>query len=136
MQNEKMFVRQIDVSNADDLFLSLSEPYFTDRSGITNSYRVAHIVCGDDKKTYAVYEQIPNMVAVQFVVDGEELDLGEKETVQFMPVDVILLIKNLGAVAIADSVYGVNSIVFHITDSTAECRQIAKIHLRTTEKEK
>lgn len=136
MQNEKMFVRQIDVTNEDDLFLSLSEPYFTDRSGITNSYCVAHIVCNDDKKTFAVYEQTPNMVAVRFVVDGEELDLGEKETVQFMSADVILLIKNLGAIAIADSVYGVDSIVFHITDGTTECRQITKIHLRTTEKEK
>ena len=135
MQNEKMFVRQIAVSSADDLFLSLSEPYFADRSGVTSSYRVAHIVSGDDKKTYAVYEQIPNMVAVQFIVGGEELGFGEEGTAQFMPADVILIIKNLGTVAIGDSVYGVDSIVFHITDGTAECHPITKIHLKT-EKEK
>lgn len=135
MQNEKMLVRQINFSNADDLFLGLSEPYFTDRSGIANSYRVAHIVCGDDKKTYAVYEQIPNMVAVEFVVDGEELDFGEEGIAQFMPADVILLIKKLGIVAIGDCVYGVDSIVFHITDGIAECHPITKIYLKT-EKEK
>lgn len=135
VQNEKMFVRQINFSNADDLFLGLSEPYFTDHSGVTSSYRVAHIVSSDDKKTYAVYEQIPNMVAVQFVVDGEELDFLEEGTAQFMPADVILLIKNLGIVAIGDCVYGVDSIVFHITDGTAEYHPITKIHLKT-EKEK
>ena len=134
MQNEKIFVRQIDVSNADDLFFSLSEPYFADRAGVTSSYRVAHIVSSDDK-TYAVYEQHPNRVAVQFIVDGEEFDFGEEGTVQFMPADVILLIKNLGTVAIGDSVYGVDSIVFHITDGTAECHPITKIYLKT-EKEK
>lgn len=130
MKNNELFVRRIEASDVDSLFLGLSEPYFADCGATLNPHRIAHLVYGDSDDMYAVYEPIPNIVATQFVLDGSPLAFGEKRTVHFMSLDAIRLIKDLGGLAINNVAFSVDSIVFTLIDEESEYQPLIKINLK------
>ncbi len=116
MQNPELDVRRVRTTSDDKLFLDLVEPFISGDKDQINHYRLKHIVPCDESTAYAVYEADHNILAIQFYYKEKPLMFGDEETVQFMSMDEIRLLRELGEVTIDGITYTIENTIFNIVD--------------------
>lgn len=129
MQNPEVDVRQVRITDEDDFFLDLVEPFVTGDKDQINHYRLKHIVQRDARTAYAVYEADHNILAIQFYYRNKPLMFGDEETVQFMSMDEIRLLRELGEVTIDGITYTIDNTIFNIIDGTKGYQHIIIFNL-------
>lgn len=116
MQNPELDVRRVSTTSDDKLFWDLAEPFTNGDKDQINHYRLKHIVPCGECSAYAIYEADHNILAVQFYYKDRLLTFGDDEAVQFMSMDEIRLLRELGEVAIDGITYVIENTVFNIVD--------------------
>lgn len=129
MQNPEVDVRQVRITGEDEFFLDLVEPFVTGDKDQINHYRLKHIVQRDAQTAYAVYEADHNILAIQFYYRNKPLMFGDEETVQFMSMDEIRLLRELGEVTIDGITYTIDNTIFNIIDGTKGYQHIIIFNL-------
>lgn len=124
MQNPELDVRQVRTTGADTLFFDLIEPFLNGGRDRISPYRLKHVIPGNEGTAYAVYEVNHNILAVQCYLGDELLTFGDDETVQFMSMEEIRLVRDLGEVAIDGVPYIIKSMTFNIIDGAVGCQHM------------
>nr|DAL75914.1 MAG TPA: hypothetical protein [Caudoviricetes sp.] len=128
MQNPELYLKEVRTDDEEKLFLDLIDPYF-DEDDIISAYRLKCVVQSKENKAYAVYEVNHNIIACRFYLDDELLLLGNDETVQFMSMDEVRFVRELGEIAIDGLVYSIRSTVFHVIDKPGGCQNMIVFNL-------
>lgn len=123
MNNPELYLKKVRIGNESTLFLDLTEPYYEDDDAIS-SYRIKCIIPVDEEKAFAVYAVDHSIIACQFYLDNELIMLGDDETIQFMSMDEVRLVRDLGEIAIDGTVYTIKNAVFHIIDRAGGCQNM------------
>lgn len=127
MQNPELDVRQIRLVGEDKLFLDLASPFLCKGKDEISSYRLKQVVCGctgEANKAYAIYEMNHDILAVQFFIDKELLSFGDEESVQFLSVDEVRLIKELGTISIDGIAYSIKNTAYNLIDGAGGCQRM------------
>ena len=95
-----------------------------------NSYRLKHIIPGNGKTNYAAYEMNHSILAVQFYYHDRLINFCDEEPVQFMVLDEILLIRELGEITIDGISYFIESMTFNLTNGEAGCQHMIIFNLQ------
>lgn len=131
MQNPELDVRQVRITGEDELFFDLASPFFDDNKDQISPYRLKHLISVNGKSAYAVYEVNHDILAVQFYLDDELLTFGDDVPVQFMSMDEVRLIKELGVITIDGVTYSIKGMTFNIIDGTFGCQHMIVFNLET-----
>lgn len=129
MQNPELDVRQIRITDDDDFYLDLVEPFICGDKDQINHYRLKHIIRRDEQTSYAVYEADHNILAIQFYYRDELLTFGDEETVQFMSIEEISLLRELGEVTIDGVTYAIENTIFNIVEGAMGCQHMIIFNL-------
>lgn len=71
---------------------------------------------------YAIYEVDHSILPVQFRLCDEILTFGDDDSTQFMSLDEIRLMRELGEVVIDGVHYSIESMSLHIVDKVGRCQ--------------
>lgn len=128
MQNPELYLKEVRTDDEEDLFLDLTNSYF-DESDIISAYRLKCIVRNKENKAFAIYEVNHSIIACQFYLGDELILLGNDETVQFMSMDEVRFMRELGEIAIDGTIYRITSTVFNIIDKVGGCQNMIVFNL-------
>ena len=131
MQNPEIEVRQVRTTEENELFIDLVLPMLNEGKTKTSPYRLKQILPGTEGMAYAIYEVRHDIMAVQFYFREELLTFGNDEALQFMTMDEIKFIKELGEVTIDGITYSVDTTTFNIIDGVAGCQRMIVFNLKT-----
>ncbi len=131
MQNPELDVQRVRITSEDALFLDLIEPFVNGGKDKISPYRLKHVVPCNDDCAYAVYEVDHNILAVQFYIGDELVYFGDEEPLQFMSIEEIKLVREIGEVAIDGTSYRIRSTVFNMIDGPIECQHMVIFNLTT-----
>lgn len=129
MQNPELDVHLVRLSNEGSLFLDLIEPFADGRKETISPYRLKHIVPYGKDYAFAVYEIDHGILAVQFFIDNELVRFGDDEPLQFMSVEEIRLLREIGCVSIDGEQYRITGTVLNLVDGPMECRHMVVFNL-------
>jgi len=133
MQNPELDIRRVRITSEDDLFLDLIEPVINGSKDKISPYRLRDVVPCNDDCAYAVYEVDHSILAVQFFIDDELVCFGDEEPLQFMSIEEIKLVREIGEVAIDGTLYRIQSMAFNMIDGPMECQHMVIFNLTTIE---
>lgn len=127
MQNPELDVRQIRLVGEDELFFDLASPFLCKDKDEISSYRLRQVVhgcTGEVDRAYAIYEMNHDILAVQFFIDKELLSFGDDESVQFLSVDEVRLIRELGTISIDGTAYSIKNTTYNLIDGAGGCQRM------------
>ncbi len=128
MQNPELFIHKINTNSEEQLFADLIEP-FDDNCQAISQYRLKHIIPSNGETSYAVFELDHGILGVQFYLDDELLTFGDDQSIEFMSMDEIRLLRELGEVSIDGTNYLVNDVRFNLIDGPMECQHMVVFDL-------
>lgn len=129
MQNPELDVKRVRTTNEDELFLDLITPFINEGKDKISPYRLKHVVPCSDNYAYAVYEVDHSILAAQFYLGDELVHFGDDEPLQFMSIEEIKLVREIGEIAIDGTSYRVQNTVFNMIDGPMECQHMVVFNL-------
>ena len=131
MQNPEFDVRKVSLANEDKLFLGLATPFLNDSSGLVDVYRPSQVIPCGGETAYAIYEKDYSVLPVKFCSNDERLAFDGDESVQFMSLDEVRLIKELGEIVIDGTHCSIESIKLHIDHEAGRNQHVIVFNLKT-----
>lgn len=132
MQNPELFVHHVNAASEDKLYADLVSPFLDDGKDKISPYRLRHLIPSSGENALAVFELDHSILAAQFYLGDELLVFGDGEPVQFMSVDEIKLVRELGEVAVDGTLHSIESVMFNLVDGPMECQHMVVFNLANT----
>lgn len=131
MQNPEFDVRKVSLANEDKLFLGLATPFLNDSSSLADVYRPSQVIPCGGETAYAIYEKDYSVLPIKFFSNDECLAFDGDEPVQFMTLDEVRLIKELGEIVIDGTHCSIENIKLHIVHEAGRIQHIIIFNLKT-----
>ena len=130
MQNPEFDVRKVSLASEDKLFLDLATPFLSDSGGLAGAYRPSQIIPCGGETAYAIYEKDYSVLPVQFYSHDGFLAFDGDESMQFMTLDEVRLIKELGEIVIDGTHYSIENAGLHIVHEAVRNQHIIVFNLK------
>lgn len=123
-------VRQVRTTSEGDMFIDLATQHFPADEDAIGSFHIKHIYNAGDGTAYAIYEENRDLLAVQFYLRDNLLTLCDEAIVQYMSINEIRLMRDIGEVSVDGISYLIESMAFNLITGEAGCQRIVIINLQ------